>query len=150
MTTPTLPDRRGPRPTTVGPAPHAQTSQVAPAHLQETLLARGLALPLVDPGPSRVSVPGARAFLLAPQAPTGPAAAFQADREFAHLHPPADGSLHMTLPDDVGHEAVTAGWAEPHPISGVPLVYGPRDEGELETVWTLLLASYRFALGGDR
>ena len=39
-----------------------------------------------------------------------------------------------------------AGWAT-HPISGTMLVFGPRDERELEIVWQIVLASYRFALG---
>ena len=44
--------------------------------------------------PSRISVPGARALALAPTEPTGPPEAFLIDREFAHLHPAPDHSLH--------------------------------------------------------
>ena len=32
-------------------------------------------------------------------------------------------------------------------LSGTPMIYGPRDAQELEVVWQLLLASYRFARG---
>lgn len=96
---------------------------------------------------SLVSVPGARAFVLDEEAAAGPADAFQAGREFAHLHPPSDGSLHMTLPTDVADEAYEKGWGEPHPVSGTPLIFGPRDDDELEVIWFLLQASHRFATG---
>lgn len=97
--------------------------------------------------PSLVSVPGARAFVLDEEAAAGPPDAFQAGLEFAHLHPPHDGSLHMRLPAQVAAEAYERGWGEPHPVSGTPLIFGPRDAGELEVVWGLLRASYRFAAG---
>lgn len=143
-----LPPRAGSRPTTIGPRPHSQTSQNAPVELQDALAERALGLPFVTGADSRVSVPGARAFVLAEQAAGGPPEAFQAAREFAHLHPPDDGSLHMTLPPDMADEAYRQGWGEPHPISGTPLIFGPRDSDELETVWRLLRASYEFARGG--
>jgi hypothetical protein len=75
-------------------------------------------------------------------------------REFAHLHPAPDFSLHMTLPPDLVADAIRAGWAELHPVARrglIPattvMVYAPRDAVELETVGLLLEASYRFALG---
>jgi hypothetical protein len=51
----------------------------------------------------------------------------------------------MTLPDDVAETAYAAGWGEPHPISGTPLIFGPRDDAELEIVWGLLRSSYECA-----
>jgi hypothetical protein len=142
-----LPRRAGPRPQTIGPRPHAQVSENAPAQLQEAVAERALALPSVTEAESLVSVPGARAFVLDEEAAGGPPDAFQAGREFAHLHPPADGSLHLTLPDELADEVYEKGWGEPHPISGTPLIFGPRDEDELEVVWRILQASYRFASG---
>jgi phospholipase/carboxylesterase len=53
----------------------------------------------------------------------------------------------MTLPPELADEAFEKGWGEPHPYSGTPLIYGPRDEHELEVVWRLLQASYEFARG---
>jgi Luciferase len=143
----TLPARVGSRPEVIGPRPHAQRSQNAPAHLQEELARRALELPGVSEAESGVSVPGARAFVLDEASARGPAEAFQTDREFAHLHPPYDGSLHMTLPTDVAEAAYAAGWGEPHPVSGTPLIFGPRDESELEVVWGLLQSSYEYASG---
>lgn len=144
-----LPRRNGPPPDVIGPAPHAQRSQIAPSHLQDELAKRALALPAVSGSESLVSVPGARAFVLAEHAAGGPAEAFQAGLEFAHLHPAYDGSLHMTLPAQIAEEAYEKGWGEPHPFEGTSLIFGPRDERELEAVWSLLLASYEYATGKE-
>ncbi len=149
MTTETLPQRVGPRPQVIGPRPHAQRSQNAPPHLQQEIASRALELPGVSEALSRVSVPGARAFVLADQLARGPAEAFQVGREFAHLHPPEDGSLHMTLPDETAQAAYVKGWGEPHPVSGTPLIFGPRDEAELEVIWRLLCSSYDYAAGKE-
>jgi hypothetical protein len=145
MTLPTMPRREGPRPEVVGPRPHAQRSQNAPAAFQEELARRALELPGVSEADSQVSVPGARAFVLDEASARGPRKAFQVGHEFAHIHPSEDGSLHMTLPDQVAEAAYAAGWGEPHPISGTPLIFGPRDEPELEVVWGLLRSSYEYA-----
>ena len=143
----TLPPREGAGPHVIGPQPHAQRSQNAPPELQEELLRRALELPGVSEAASGVSVPGARAFVLGEESAGGPPEAFQVGREFAHLHPPEDGSLHMTLPGEVADAAYAQGWGEPHPISGTPLIFGPRDEAELEVVWGLLRSSYEYASG---
>jgi hypothetical protein len=142
-----LPSRQGPRPETIGPRPHAQVSQPSPPELHRQLAARALELPGVQPADSLVSVPGALAFVLDEDRAGGPPEAFQAGREFAHLHPQTDGSLHMTLPPEVAEEAYEKGWGEPHPRSGTPLIYAPRDEQELEVVLRLLRSSYGFASG---
>jgi hypothetical protein len=141
-----LPTRTGPPPETIGPRPHAQVSQQAPPRLHRELATRALELAGVSGADSLVSVPGALAFVLDESA-GGPPEAFQAGREFAHLHPEEDGSLHMTLPPEIAQEAFEKGWGEPHPYSGTPLIFGPRDEQELEVVWRLLQASYEFARG---
>src|ERR671936_1649411 len=140
-----LPKREGGPPEVIGPRPHAQRSQNAPSALQEELVRRALALPDVSEAESGVSVPGARAFVLGEASARGPREAFQVGHEFAHIHPPEDGSLHMTLPNHVAEAAYAAGWGEPHPISGTPLIFGPRDPAELEVVWDLLRRSYEYA-----
>jgi Family of unknown function (DUF5519) len=144
-----LPRREGSRPLTrreEGTA-HAQQSQNAPRKLQEMLFERTLSLASIYTGESLVSVPGARAFFLEESIAAGPEEAFQAGREFAHIHPVYDGSMHLTLPPAMAREVEEKGWGERHPISASMMVYGPRDEAELEVVWQLLLASYRFASG---
>lgn len=149
-----LPPRRGPRPQTRSGMPHRQLDQNAPPELQEALFQRARALPGVRVAPSGVSVPGARAFVLAEDLAAGPPEAFMIGREFAHLHPPYDGSLHLTLPPAVAARVVESGWGEPHPLvrwGAFPptfvMVYGPRDGAELEAVWTIVQASYAFARG---
>ncbi len=149
---PDLPPRQGPKPLTTQPSPehafpHQQLTQTAPVELQERLFQRAASLPGVTARDSCVSVPGARAFHLDEDMARGPDAAFQCAREFAHLHPPGDGSMHLTLPGPVGADVQAKGWGEPHPISGTMLLFGPRDELELEMVWQILVLSYRYALG---
>lgn len=104
-----------------------------------------------------ISVPGARAFVLGEDPAGGPPEAFMVGREFAHLHPPTDGSLHMMLPLDLAEAVDAHGWGELHPAARmgvIPptamMVYGPRDEGELEVVWELLRASRAFAAGPEQ
>jgi phospholipase/carboxylesterase len=150
----TLPGRAGARPSVSWTIPQQQESDNAPAELQEALFARMSALPGVESGPSQISVAGARA-VLAPDA-TGPEEAFlvPSAREFAHLHPAYDGSLHLVLPVDLAADAVAKGWAQVHMLAGIRLspgfvlVYGPRTEAELEVVAGLVEASHQFALGG--
>lgn len=147
-----LPRRAGERPLISQPAhdlpiPHQQLSQNAPVPLQEELVRRAAALPGVRLGDSLVSVPGARGFHLDEHHAKGPRAAFQADTEFAHVHPPYDGSLHLTLPPHVFMEVLEAGWGEPHPLSGTMMVFGPRDDEELEVVWDLVQRSHAWASG---
>ena len=109
-------------------------------------------LPGLVAEPSRISVPGAKALVLEDAVPRGPLEAFMIDREFAHVHPGDDHSLHLTLPLDLAREAQQTGWAEPHFLvaSGalpatVVMVYAPRDRHEREVVLTLLRASYTYA-----
>ena len=73
-------------------------------------------------------------------------------REFAHIHPPSDGSLHIVLPPDIVERVIENAWAERHPLAGryglpahIVMVYGPRDEDELSVVKDLVSASHRFA-----
>lgn len=92
-------------------------------------------------------MPGARAFRLPQEVAVGPPEAFQAETEFAHLHPTYDGSLHVALPPDAARAVVDGGWGEPHPRSGYMLVFGPRTDDEVEIVWQIVRASYDFATG---
>jgi phospholipase/carboxylesterase len=131
------------------PTPHSQVSQNAPPELQEALFERIRALPGVSVGKSLVSVPGARAFHLDEALARGPKDAFQRGREFAHIHPAHDGSLHVALPRDVYDEVLAQGWGEPHPISGTMMVFGPRDANELEIVFGIVKASYDYAASGS-
>jgi hypothetical protein len=150
-----LPTRRGPRPRTTPTNPHTQLDQQPDdRRLRDKLARRLFALEGVEERPSAISVPGARALWLAEEVTAGPPEAFLVGREFAHLHPHPDESLHAMLPPAVGDEAVKTGWAEPHPVARLGLIpetavmiYAPRDEEELDVVERLVRASYEFARG---
>ncbi|AEG43000.1 alpha/beta hydrolase [Isoptericola variabilis] len=150
-----LPARRGKRPRTTWRIPQQQLTDTSPPALQERLFARVAALPGVTTRPSAISVPGARGFLVTPGA-GAPADAFLVPHvgEFAHLHPGHDGSLHLALPPALAADAVARGWAVAHPLAGVRLargmvmVYGPRDDAELDVVAAVVETSHRYATGG--
>jgi hypothetical protein len=151
-----LPVRAGDPPRTTPTNPHTQLDQQpADRALVEELARRIFALPGVVERPSRVSVPGARALTLADGEAAGPPEAFLIDREFAHLHPAPDHSLHAMLPPDTVDEAIASGWAELHPVARLGLIpptavmlYAPRDEDELAVVESLVRAAHAFARGG--
>jgi hypothetical protein len=143
--------RGGVRPRTTSTNPHTQLDQNAPLELQERLFALAAGLAGVVVGPSHVSVAGTRAFHL-PGCRHAAEAGFMIEREFAHLHPRVDGSLHMSLPPAAVGTAIDNGWAEYHPLAGkyglprnIVMVYGPRDEAELEIVAGLVRASHGHA-----
>jgi hypothetical protein len=155
--TASLPNRVGMRPRTHRGLPHQQLDQQPlDDAIGAKLAARLFALDGVMERPSGISVPGARALVLRDGA-LGPSGAFMIDREFAHVHPLPDQSLHITLPDSRAQQAIEAGWAEYHPfvVSGqLPpthvMVYAPRDHVELEVVYGLVYESYRFARGEEQ
>jgi phospholipase/carboxylesterase len=147
-----LPARNGPKPRTSATNPHMQLDQSASADLVAQLAERAFSLSGVRERPSLISVPGARALWLDETEPVGPPEAFLIGREFAHIHPLPDGSLHMSLPAEWVTEAVDKGWAEPHPLArsgyipaNVVMVYGPRDQAELDVVMLLLRSSHEGA-----
>ena len=150
-----LPYRAGPRPRVSVTIPQQQLTDNSPPELQEKLFARLSALVGVDTGQSAISVPGARGFMLTQAPPTGPAQAFLVPRarEFAHLHPGHDGSLHIALPVGLAADAIRHGWAVAHPLAGIRLtpgmvlVYGPRDERELDVVTAIVGTSHAWATG---
>jgi hypothetical protein len=151
----TLPQRQGERPKTHYGLPHEQLSQNAPPEMYERLKGQAWGFEFVERRPSLVSVPGAEALWLGDEAGHGCAEAFLAGKEFAHVHPPYDGSMHMRLPEDQVGELLERGWGEHHPL--VPagkmaptsvMVYGPRDPDELGIVMSLIGESYDFARGG--
>jgi hypothetical protein len=152
---PELPQREGSRPQTTPTNPHTQLDQQpADPRLAEELARRAFSLPGVVEEPSGISVPGARALVLAPGEPAGPPEAFLIGREFAHLHPAPDHSAHAMLPPKLVREAVEAGWAELHPVARMGMIpetavmlYAPRDDDELAVIETLIRASREFAGG---
>ena len=145
-----LPARRGPRPTTHPANPHSQLDQQpVEAWVPRLLATTVFAIPDVVAGPSGVSVAGARALVLKEGRPA-PAGGFMTGREFAHLHPAPDHSLHVVLTVADAGSVVAAGWGEPHPLAGtvaVPrgltMVYAPRDAEEVAVVTQIVMAAAR-------
>jgi len=149
-----LPPRAGERPETTSTNPHQQQSQNPGPEVYELLLSKAFDFPDVERRPSTISVPGAQALWLSEEVAGGCPEAFLIGREFAHVHPPYDGSMHMMLPPEAVEELVAKGWGEPHPMARrglIPptavMVYAPRDAAEVETVLELIATSYRFACG---
>ncbi|MFF0284476.1 luciferase family protein [Rhodococcus aetherivorans] len=154
LTGATLPDRAGDRPTVSWTIPQEQRSDNSPPELHEQLFTRVAALPAVTTGPSAISVPGARGFMVE-RHPNAPLDAFLVPRvgEFAHLHPGYDGSVHLALPPALAADAIARGWASAHPLAGIRLargmvmIYGPRTRAELDVVTGIVTASHAFATG---
>jgi hypothetical protein len=149
-----LPKRRDPRPMTTPTNPHTQLEQNPRPVMVEDLARRVFTFPGVEERPSAISVPGARGLWLREEVPAGPREAFMIGREFAHIHPIPDGSLHAALPPEVAQEAISKGWAEQHPVArmsyipqNVVMIYAPRDAEEVEVVAGLVVEAYRYASG---
>jgi len=149
-----LPKRSGSRPRTTPTNPHTQLEQNPQPEMVEELAQRIFTLPGVEERPSAISVPGARALWLQEEHAAGPQEAFMIGREFAHIHPMPDGSLHVALPPEVAQEAIGKGWAEQHPVArmgyipqNVVMIYAPRDAQEIEVVAGLVVEAYRYASG---
>ena len=102
-------------------------------------------------------MPGAQALWLAEAVASARPEAFLIGREFAHVHPPYDGSMHMMLPPEVVDEVLAKGWGEPHPMAcrglippTVVMVSAPRDAAEVEVILHMIGISYRFACAKGR
>jgi hypothetical protein len=149
-----LPKRSGSRPRTTPTNPHTQLEQNPEPEMVEELARRVFALHGVEERTSAISVPGARALWLREELSAGPREAFMIGREFAHIHPMPDGSLHAALPPEGAQEAIRKGWAEQHPVArmgyipqNVVMIYGPRDAEEIEVVAGLVVEAYSYASG---
>ena len=152
------PYREGPAPDTPDGIPHQQHNQNAPQAMQEALRNAVSTLPGIEFEPTPFSLSGSVGWRLRDRFAQGPAGAFiRQSLEFAHQHRPADGSLHMLLPLDFAIVALEKGWGVLHPwtdsLSGdqseYVMIFGPRDEGELKTVWIIAQISYYYARGLD-
>ena len=149
------PPRLGSRPRTGPGLPHLQLDQWPPEAILRELLDGGLSLPHVRSRQSRMASPHSVALTLPDRFAGGPPGAFIDDHEFCHLHPAPEGSIHLTLPDEIRRSAVEMGWAEPHPAArmgalteALVMVYAPRNRKELAVVLELIGNSYEFARFG--
>jgi Family of unknown function (DUF5519) len=149
-----FPRRTGPKPRTTVHEPHQQIDQHADPALWDELHRLCFSLPSVTEEDSKISVPGARALVLDETVARGVNEAFIIEREFAHIHPRPDASTHLKLPLELAVLAIGAGWAEPHNVvwlglapANTVMLFAPRTQEELDTIWSLVEESYRFACG---
>ena len=150
----TLPQRQGKKPKTNYGLPHQQLDQIPPPEVYAKLKDQAFDFEFVERRPSVISVPGSEGLWLPEDGGHSCAEAFMRGNEFAHVHPPHDGSMHMMLPETDVAELLERGWGELHPL--VPegrmppttvLVFGPRNEGDLDVILRIIDASYKFARG---
>jgi hypothetical protein len=97
--------------------------------------------------------PPERDLWLRDAVPKGTADAFINEREIGHFHP-LDRSTHTALPPGLAPMAVDAGWADVHTVAraglahkNMVLLHGPRDAHEVDVIFGIVLAAYRFAGG---
>ncbi|NYG59639.1 phospholipase/carboxylesterase [Nocardioides daedukensis] len=143
----------GGRPLVTWSVPQQQYTDQAMLPFQEKLFEKVSALDGVKLGDSDFAVPGARALLIENGSTDTARYLDAASGEFAHLHPWYDGSLHVVLPADKASDAITKGWAQPHMWAGTRftegfvLVYGPRNDAEVEIVAGIVDAGREYAAG---
>ena len=148
-----LPVRKGEKPLTRKGMPHQQLNQNPKIEIYKNLAELLFDIPGVKEEMSLVSVPEARALWLSLNNLKFSEDAFMVNREFAHLHPPYDGSIHLMAPPNWLDEILEKGWGEKHPLAGQILpnnaimIYAPRDEDEVKIVYNLVLLSYWRARG---
>jgi len=145
--------RAGQRPTVSADGPQTQLSQQSPPELWGRLVARTFARADVEEGHSQVSPASSRAVFLrelTEERIPETSLAHGMRLEPVHLHGVADTSIHLCLPAGRAREVIALGWAEPHQYGDFGtevLVYGPRDDSELDAVLGLIGESLAFALG---
>lgn len=148
---PHLQSRLGERPETSNEGPHRQISQCSSPALWGELVARASQFNGVVEGHSSVSSAPSRALLLtgkktvsAPETSLSPGEPL----EPVHIHGVTDTSAHLCLPLKRANEVCELGWGEAHPFGDFGteiMVYGPRDEEELEVVLSIIEESLNFA-----
>lgn len=148
-----LTPRAGDRPATSDDGPHRQVDQLAPPATWGELVARVFALPGTTEGHSQVSPASSRAvFLIDLQHERRPETNLAPGQrlEPVHVHGVTDTSTHLTLPVERGAQLVELGWAEAHQYADFGtewMIYGPRNEAEVEIVVSVVAESLAWARG---
>jgi phospholipase/carboxylesterase len=98
----------------------------------------------VPPAPSRALLLTDQRTVSAPQTSLSPSDPL----EPVHIHGVTDTSTHLCLPVERANEICELGWGEVHPFGDFGteiMVYGPRDEEELEVILSIIEESLTFA-----
>ncbi|HJP31681.1 MAG: hypothetical protein QF689_05595 [Candidatus Latescibacteria bacterium] len=149
-----IPARSGELPERTFIIPHLQLSQGGALELADRLVEAVDQLDSVSIGIAPLMRDGGmlyngRSWELAPGAGGG---------SFGHMHHSSNNSMHMELPRTISRGAMRdGGWGEIHPFSGVNglgtddtdyvIIWGARDEEELEVIWLFVQAAYACARG---
>jgi Luciferase len=150
-----LPEPVGETPRMTAGNPQEQLEQFPRSwSLVEELHAFAFSLERVIEAPTQIAPPGSRALTLGQDDAGKNRDAFLIGNEFAHIHNPPIGSMHLTLPNPLRELAMAKRWVLPHPLAGkhglTPdnvFAFAPRDAGEVEVAKVLLSASHAHALG---
>ncbi len=150
-----LPQRAGQPPRMTPANPQEQLEQFPQDwSVIEQLGAFAFLLADVKEAPTQIAPPGSRALTLEPAHATREREAFMVDLEFAHIHNPPIGSMHLTLPPVLREAAASKGWVLRHPLAvrgmvspDVVFAFAPRDTGELVAAKVLLSAAHAYATG---
>ncbi len=147
-----IPNREGERPKTTNTNPHEQLTQNPSAECHQLFKEKLFCFDEVSRRPSLISVPGAEALWLSEDKPCNCTDGFMIGREFAHIHPAYDGSLHMALSAEDFQTVIEKNWGEQHPLAGgglipetIALVYAPRNIEEMDIVMQIVNASLKNA-----
>jgi Family of unknown function (DUF5519) len=148
-----LPSRKGEPPRMTPTNPQEQLEQFPDDwHLIERLAAHAFSLARVVERPTHIAPPGSRALTFNSEDASHDRNAFMVDLEFAHVHNPPIGSMHLTLPVEIRDAAIAKGWVLRHPLAvrgivspDVAFVFAPRNDEELEWAKLLLDASHVYA-----
>jgi hypothetical protein len=145
--------RQGRQPSVDLHYPCLQLEDCAPAPLRVRLLALAGTLEGVSVRQTGFSLTG-DALVLEEALAKGKPEAFVREREFAIVR--EEGSVHLTLDPGWGQKVLQKGWAGIHPLArymagAIPpqslILYAPRNEKELKTIWKIIQASYSFSCG---
>jgi Family of unknown function (DUF5519) len=148
-----LPSRKGTPPRMTPTNPQEQLEQFPDDwDVIEKLAAYAFSLARVVERPTHIAPPGSRALTFNREDASHDRNAFMVDLEFAHIHNPPAGSMHLTLPAEIRDAAIAKGWALRHPLAirnivspDVTFVFAPRNDEELEWAKILLDASHFYA-----
>jgi hypothetical protein len=150
-----LPARSGPAPQMTRGNPQEQLEQFPSEwSVIESLAQFAFALAKVKEAPTQIAPPGSRALTLSPADATHDREAFMVDLEFAHIHNPPIGSMHLTLPPALREAVAKKGWVLRHPLAlqgvvspDIVFAFAPRDASELPVAQLLLQAAHAYARG---
>jgi hypothetical protein len=153
---PTLPNRRGKRPMTIGRPIHVQCGDYGEDRALRDLVDEVIAWPDIEADPLPVGSADLISLQVGEDVATGDPSVFITGREFGRVLFAAP-TIYLTLPLVCAHWAIVRGWAEPHRSSGfglvppgVMVVYTPRDEYEVAVCRSLFWVSYNFSLREEK